>query len=125
MNLSPFPHSPSISSFSLHFLTLSPFPLPPSISSLSLHFLAARLQGCSKLCNPGTIWQLLGDISGTSWWRMGTTVGQCRKKTGATQGLEISIKVFVMVWVETAECPLSLFLFVCFNKHLVRSASSF
>ena len=84
MNLSPFPHSLSISSFSLHFLTLSPFPLPPSISSLSLHFLAARLQGYSKLCNPGTIWQFLGDISGTSWWRMGITVviGRTRELLG-------------------------------------------
>ena len=46
---------------------------------------------------------------------MGTTVGQSRKDTGAT---DISIKLFVMVWVETAKCPLSLFLFVCFDKHL-------
>ena len=43
-SLSPFPHSLSISSFSLHFLF---------ISSFSLHFLAARLQGCNDSCSPG------------------------------------------------------------------------
>ena len=53
---------------------------------------------------------------------MGTTVGQSRKDTGAT---DISIKLFVMVWVETAECPLSLFLFVCFDKHLTEFFSVF
>ena len=42
MNLSPFPHSLSISSFSHHFLF---------IFSFSLHFFAARLPGCHKLCN--------------------------------------------------------------------------
>merc|ERR1711947_24387 len=35
----PFPHSLSISSFSVHFLILSPFPHFLSISSLSRHFL--------------------------------------------------------------------------------------
>ena len=39
VNLSPFPHSLSLSSFSLHFLILSPFPHSLSISSFSLHIL--------------------------------------------------------------------------------------
>ena len=43
VNLSPFPHSLFISSFSLHFIF---------IFSLSLHFLASWMQGCRKLCNP-------------------------------------------------------------------------
>ena len=43
MILSPFPHSLSISSFSLHFLF---------IISFSVHFLASRMQRCSKLGNP-------------------------------------------------------------------------
>ena len=37
--LFPFPHSLSISSFSFHFLILFPFPHSLSISSFSIHFL--------------------------------------------------------------------------------------
>ena len=62
--LFPFPHSLSISSFSVHFLSISSFSLhflifsPFSlhflfISSFSFHFLAARLQGCNDSCSPG------------------------------------------------------------------------
>ena len=36
----------------MYRLNLSPFPHSLSISSFSLHFLAALLPGCHKLCNP-------------------------------------------------------------------------
>ena len=50
VNLSPFPSSLSISSFSHHFLF---------IFSLSLHFIAARLSGGHNLCNPGVCQQII------------------------------------------------------------------
>ena len=46
---------------SLHSLIFSPFPHSLSISSFSLHFLTARLAGWHNLCSPAP-WQ------GEGWW---------------------------------------------------------
>ena len=114
MNISPFPHSLSMSSFSLHFLILSPFPLHFLILSPFSRSPAARLQ---QVVQP---WNYLAISWGHIRDKLMADGDYCcyRKDTGATRGLNIPIKLFVMVWVETAECPLSLLLFVFFDKHL-------
>ena len=58
LSLSPLPPS-------LHFISLSPFPFlhSPSISSFSPHFLAARLPGWRRLWQPGTTYMMSLKVS--------------------------------------------------------------
>ena len=60
--------------------------------------------------------ELFGKCLGTYQRQVGGGWGLLLVQVGRT--LNIFIKLFEMVWVESAECPLSLFLFVCFDKHL-------
>ena len=48
---------------SLHFFILPPFPHSLFIFSFSFHFLTARLPGCRKFCNPGTICKVSRKVS--------------------------------------------------------------
>ena len=58
--------------------------------------------------------ELFGKYLGTYQGQIGGGWGLLLVKAVKTREL----KLFVMVWVEPAESPLSLFLFVCFDKHL-------
>ena len=58
--------------------------------------------------------ELFGKYLGTYQRQVGGGWGLLLVHVGRTREL----KLFVVVWVETAKCPLSLFLFVCFDKHL-------